>query len=107
MNVIPIKTKQHTNDILIIVLDKDDWSKMTQAAPVQLNWLEMVAQLSVQIIHPTIVICYEPSPMKLMQFLQKKDIIGALKYLQRGVGVADRTIIQATMDGLGRSGNDY
>lgn len=106
MNVIPIKTKQHLNDILVIVLDRDDWLRMNQADPVQLSWGNMVSTMGIDVIQPTIVICYEPNTIKLMQFLQKRDIIGALKYLQRGVKPTDNPI-QNAINRLGLSGHDY
>lgn len=105
MRTIPIATKDHAHDQLIIILSRDDWERMRQADPVQLDWTDMVVQTQF-IYQPLITICYEPDITKVMVFLNKGDIIGALRFLQRGVSSDQRTTIQKAIDTLGRSG-DY
>ena len=106
MIVIPIQTKEHLNDALIIVLYKDDWERMKQAEPVQIDQARMMLETKKVLHSPTTVVCYEADPFPLMKFLDKKDIIGALGYLQRGIIGKDTPIAKA-IDTLGLSSHDY
>lgn len=106
MIVLPVASKDHLSDILILVLSRDDFERVKQADPMQVSWTRMVTEVGVQIHQPTIVVCYEEDMFKLMKFLDKKDIIGALKHLERGhkPTVREGTPLQRAIDTLGKTG---
>jgi hypothetical protein len=111
MIALPIASKDHLNDMLVIVLARDDFERIKSADPMQVSWTHMQASLGIKIYEPTIVVCYENESgmFKLMKFLDKKDIIGALKYLQRGMKpiLTEPSPIQNNIDGLGKSDRGY
>lgn len=99
---IPIEYKNHKHDALVIVLGRDDLLKMQDAIPVQISIKDMSAQTGKKVHQPTIVVCYEEDHVPIMQFLQKGDIIGGLRYLQRGLMRKENNPIQSLIErGIG------
>lgn len=86
MLVIPIQTVNHVKDGLIIILEDIGISRMKEGDPCEVKISELVLKSGKMLLQPDILIAYESEEgmAKVGEHLKNNDIIGLIKYLQRG-----------------------
>ena len=80
MIMIPIESKDHEHDALIIVLDKDNLSRMQQADPPEIE----LRRCGKTLINPAICVCYQDPSPEWNRIVQGGNLAGMIEYLQRG-----------------------
>ncbi len=80
MLLIPIETPNHADDVVIIVLGPDSLERMRQADPAEVE----LRKVGKKLVNPTVSVCFEEDLASLNRFIQRGDIQGLLKHLQRG-----------------------
>lgn len=87
MLVTPIPTKDHAKDILLIVIEDSDLDKMKGGNPLGIKMTDIVLKTTHMVHQPTILVCYEDEDgmKKVDGFIKSNDVVGCLKYLQRGL----------------------
>lgn len=83
MLILPIQSKGHLNDLLVIVFDQGDIERMRKGDPAQIKMLD-IKRVGKDLMNPTVIVCYEQDQTKLTQLINKGDIVAVLEYLQRG-----------------------
>lgn len=87
MLIIPIPTKNHAKDTLLIIIESNDLDKMKGGSPLGIEMPDLVLKTAQMIHQPTILVCYEDEDgmKKVDGFIKSNDVVGCLKYLQRGL----------------------
>ena len=80
MLMIPIQTPNHTEDMLIVVLDGGNLERMAHADPAEVQ----LRTCGKTLVNPAILICHEEDSPELARLLQQRDIHAIVKFLQRG-----------------------
>lgn len=75
--------------VVVLVLEKDNLDRMHQADPVDVHFADYKglmpdSQLGRPIHQLGLVIAYEEDKAKLLEFKDKNDVIGLMKWLERG-----------------------
>ena len=82
--ILPIETRDHAHDLVIVVLDAANVERMSQADPVEVT----IKESNRTLVNPTILICREEiTPeleAKFVRWAKDRDIGAILTYLKRG-----------------------
>lgn len=80
MLMIPIQSKNHDNDMLIVIIDDNNVARMKTADPPEV----VLKDCGKILINPRILICHENDSPELTRILQNRDIEKIVQYLERG-----------------------
>lgn len=80
MLLIPMQSSDHKNDIMIVVLDDIGLQRIQQADPAEIP----LSKTGKTLVNPLILICHESDHSSLNKYIQRNDIQGLIKHLQRG-----------------------
>lgn len=80
MLMLPIETRSHVNDMLIIVLDSVNIQRLREADPAEID----TKVCGKQLVNPTVMVCYEEPTPQFNRLMQGNDIKAILEYLGRG-----------------------
>jgi len=83
MLVIPLMSKDHKYDALILVLGPDNLDRMKQADPAEVV-MRQINQGDFRLVDPVIYLCYEEPSPELERLVRGRDPIAILDFLQRG-----------------------
>ncbi len=83
MIILPIQSKGHLNDLLVVVFGPQNLERMKKGDPAEVK-LKDIKRSGKDLMNPTIIICYEEDQTKLMQLVNSKNIQQILEYLSRG-----------------------
>ena len=80
MLCLPIESRDHRNDKLIVILDSDNLIRMGQADPCAVNCKDLGKKL----VNPKLIICHEKMTPEFMALLKCGDLEKIGKFLERG-----------------------
>ena len=80
MLILPVETKGHRKDAIIVVLDNDNLSRMAEADPVEID----MRKTGKTLVNPIVLICHEEPTPEFMQIINGGDLNKIIAHLQRG-----------------------
>jgi len=83
MIIVPIQSKDHRRDLLVVILGPDNLERMRRGDPAEVK-LADIRKAGKELRDPAIEICYEEPDSPVFRLLQAGDLAGALQYLGRG-----------------------
>ena len=81
MILIPIETKNHAEDMLLVILDKSNIERIQRADPAEIHIRDIVGKT---LVNPTVMICCEEPTPATMKIMNSGDIVGIIHHLSRG-----------------------
>jgi hypothetical protein len=79
MIVLPIETRCHKDDVLIIVLDGTSVERMKRADPAEVN-----VRGAANLVNPRVLVCLEEPSAEFMCLVNGRDVRAILRHLSRG-----------------------
>jgi|SRR5215831_8102015 len=83
MLLLPVETRNHKHDVLIVIIQPDNLARMREGDPAEVI-LKDIRQAGKNLLDPLILLCYEENSPVLQRLIQGGDIKAISKHLQRG-----------------------
>ncbi len=80
MLILPIETRDHKHDTLIVMLDRDNLARILQNDPAEIP----LGKTGRRLVNPTVMIAFNDRSPELQRLVQGGDVKAIIEYLQRG-----------------------